>query len=105
MRDWQDLGIGEHDAFCMSADPKPEVSVRHSHGRRAVAAAETHPPIAPALLKAKRAVAGIFHPETIGFASGGASFRRERGVGPPEFRVGQGFHPAAFDTGSVTGVS
>src|SRR5437764_1022022 len=43
--------LQEPFVFVVGADPKPEVPVRHSHGERTVAAAETHAPIAPALLK------------------------------------------------------
>jgi len=59
------------------------------HSQRAMAATETGAPIAPAFLKTKRAVAGIFLPETVGFARGSAGLKRERGEGLPEFRAGQ----------------
>jgi len=58
--------------FVMGANPKPQVSLRNGHGQGAMTAAETRPPVAPALLKAQRAVLRILLPELVGFAGSDA---------------------------------
>ena len=80
----------------MRADPEPKITVRHRHGERTMTAAKADPPEASAFLKTQRAVMRIFFPEPVSFARGFAGIRRERGVSPPEFSAGRGFHPAAW---------
>jgi hypothetical protein len=57
------------------ANPKPKVTIRHSHGQGALAAAKTGAPVTATLLKTERAMIGIFFPEAVCLARGGAGGR------------------------------